>query len=1311
MRYLFFLLCFLNFGTLFAMDEFLAVGKCNHPPVIDGNLNDAAWKSAVEVTNFIKFGTQGSAAKRMTRVYVTYDHNNLYLAFHCFEEALNPVLNKLHEFKKRVKNNDTTEIWRDDMVEFFLAPDINSPSSYFHFAMNANGAIYDARGEGGKAWNSNADCATKINMTESNSNETGASWCAEIAIPLTSLGISTPITGRKILANFCRVSQSAKEISSWTQTNGKFHDSNAFGTLEFRENVPNIRNISTLAMLKTGKNSLSCISDKPVKLELHAEFPDTKVHFTESGKGKITVPFNLDPENKAYQFKAQTDKDRTETFLRTGNLVFRPGKNYTVSLRAKTNYSWNSKNREYPFLYILQGKSYQTVDVEFPLNTKGEWRTFQTRFLNKDHTSGSLWGIKWTKRNIEGTIAIDDISIIDDETKENILDNGDFSSGSRNYNVFRKEGIVSGYGNGAESAAVTYLIFDTEGKLIARSAKFQVKLAVENKEISSRIVQRGSNGLIECSRFSLAAGSPERISFLLKSSIRNLLDTAELSVIVPEDIRLLPPSADTTAPAPMTMNENTVIRNGKMFREYHMAIDRRFINSNDAPFSTASLLSFFIVADTAKRGRIGNLEYRAIAGKSAETAAHILPLEILEPPQGYAPTSALPTILWVYADGPETASMNDFEKQLIFEKVKSSGFNMIPCNARTAQMCKAFGIRPFPMLPTPTLSGPYFPFASAFVRKYPEYAAVNAHGHKTQTIDPAILLQKNNPFLPFMEKVIARYLTTFPDELHVDYEFSFMPRTEQKLPSGNAVIGFSNRNLEIFRQKYHITEKLTPALIFENYADQWRQFRNGQNADTLGLYREIARKLKSKARVSVYSGYPPSSDQVYGIDWKQLAPQIDLCMAGYGGSTEQMFQEIQKPMFNSGILQMDHVDGSQMAATFTEMLCQSGSYMSFLYYTCDGRYFYNASKAATIAATCEPLFRNLLHTKHPSLTVDAATGKIRGDAITLREGDKTAVILINRSSLPTAFTLKTKDIEHLDGIQLSSKKLISQKKGIYTVTVAPFSPDAVLFGFTKKNTSPSEIPQVTAPLRKSDYPVFRWQADPAKLESFEVRVAATQAELTSVSPITVTLPYFQSIRKNINRLYCQVRAITPYGRKGIWSKPIAAQKPSAIIGYARNESYLGKAAQFGAWQFYAWGGGSQFADFFVDKKLFASGDTASLAIRNEFDVTQSYWCLTRHDRNVSACLPQVKPGEKYRCKAMIWNTGEGKAALSVYGLGSDTATKIQRQSRMITGNANWIPVEVEITIPQNVYYLNIMFTLSGGPGCARLSNLELTRLN
>ncbi len=47
MRYLVFLLCFLNFGTLFAMDEFLAVCKCNHPPVIDGNLNDAAWKSAV----------------------------------------------------------------------------------------------------------------------------------------------------------------------------------------------------------------------------------------------------------------------------------------------------------------------------------------------------------------------------------------------------------------------------------------------------------------------------------------------------------------------------------------------------------------------------------------------------------------------------------------------------------------------------------------------------------------------------------------------------------------------------------------------------------------------------------------------------------------------------------------------------------------------------------------------------------------------------------------------------------------------------------------------------------------------------------------------------------------------------------------------------------------------------------------------------------------------------------------------------------------------------------------------------------------
>ena len=100
----------------------------------------------------------------------------------------------------------------------------------------------------------------------------------------------------------------------------------------------------------------------------------------------------------------------------------------------------------------------------------------------------------------------------------------------------------------------------------------------------------------------------------------------------------------------------------------------------------------------------------------------------------------------------------------------------MPSNANDAKTLYSYGIRPFPMLTIPTLAGSFFPYAAAFVKKHPEYAAVNAFGKKTETIDPAVLLQENSPFLPFMEKVIERFLKAFPDELHIDYEFPFMPQ-------------------------------------------------------------------------------------------------------------------------------------------------------------------------------------------------------------------------------------------------------------------------------------------------------------------------------------------------------------------------------------------------------------------------------------------------------------------------------------------------------------------------------------------------------
>lgn len=55
-------------------------------PVIDGNLNDAAWKSAQKITGFKTFSPDyGKNMSVNTEAYLAYDEENLYFAFKCYE--------------------------------------------------------------------------------------------------------------------------------------------------------------------------------------------------------------------------------------------------------------------------------------------------------------------------------------------------------------------------------------------------------------------------------------------------------------------------------------------------------------------------------------------------------------------------------------------------------------------------------------------------------------------------------------------------------------------------------------------------------------------------------------------------------------------------------------------------------------------------------------------------------------------------------------------------------------------------------------------------------------------------------------------------------------------------------------------------------------------------------------------------------------------------------------------------------------------------------------------------------------------------
>ncbi len=65
-------------AVLFA-EEIPTVHKTDNPPVIDGKLDDAAWKTALEFNNFKTIKPDyGKEPAQKTVGYITFDEENIY---------------------------------------------------------------------------------------------------------------------------------------------------------------------------------------------------------------------------------------------------------------------------------------------------------------------------------------------------------------------------------------------------------------------------------------------------------------------------------------------------------------------------------------------------------------------------------------------------------------------------------------------------------------------------------------------------------------------------------------------------------------------------------------------------------------------------------------------------------------------------------------------------------------------------------------------------------------------------------------------------------------------------------------------------------------------------------------------------------------------------------------------------------------------------------------------------------------------------------------------------------------------------------
>jgi hypothetical protein len=185
-------------------------------PKLDGVLDEAAWKNAAQLPNFVGyFGSTDADLKAKTNAMVTYDAQNLYIAIRGEEpEAGNMQI---------LGENPDDSVWQGDSYDVFLTPNL-SGTPYYHFIINPKNVHWDAEQTttgNDMGYNPKWQSGTRVGKNE---------WVTEIAMPWSALKI-TPAPGLKLRANLCRQRKpGGGELSCWSQALTGFQEPQQFGT-------------------------------------------------------------------------------------------------------------------------------------------------------------------------------------------------------------------------------------------------------------------------------------------------------------------------------------------------------------------------------------------------------------------------------------------------------------------------------------------------------------------------------------------------------------------------------------------------------------------------------------------------------------------------------------------------------------------------------------------------------------------------------------------------------------------------------------------------------------------------------------------------------------------------------------------------------------------------------------------------------------------------------------------------------------------------------------------------------------------------
>lgn len=205
----------------------VAVPACAAAPVIDGNLDEAAWDKAVTLQGFTDMFNNPDL-RSQTVMRLMHDKANLYI-------AMTAPLEKNETRQTTDAGSRDANVWDDESCEVFLVQD----QKRYQFLLGPRDVFAD---------NYHPDLKTDFSMDMFKWNCAGVQyktrmgergWTAELAIPLASLELTTPTKDAPWKVNFCRnyyyrVPETPLwqwETSSWRPAFGSFHNVERYGAM------------------------------------------------------------------------------------------------------------------------------------------------------------------------------------------------------------------------------------------------------------------------------------------------------------------------------------------------------------------------------------------------------------------------------------------------------------------------------------------------------------------------------------------------------------------------------------------------------------------------------------------------------------------------------------------------------------------------------------------------------------------------------------------------------------------------------------------------------------------------------------------------------------------------------------------------------------------------------------------------------------------------------------------------------------------------------------------------------------------------